>query len=86
MIWATYGPSMEMVWHDLWSCCGLNMDFVWDITFHIKPIFVTVFIQYIIYIAFHYGIATYLAALHTFPIAFSMGMIWLSPIPIPYDG
>lgn len=42
MMWARYGPSMEMVWHGLWLCCGLYMDFVWDITFHIKPACVTV--------------------------------------------
>lgn len=36
-------------------------------------------------IVFHYGIATYLAALHTSPIVSSMGMIWLSPLQITYD-
>ena len=36
-------------------------------------------------IVFNYGIATYLAQFHRFPIVSGMGMIWISPIPIPYD-
>lgn len=36
-------------------------------------------------IVLNYGIATYLVALHRYPIWSSIGMIWLSPIPIPHD-
>ena len=33
----------------------------------------------------YYSIATYLAEIHGYPIGFSIGMMWLSPIPIPHD-
>ena len=36
-------------------------------------------------ILFNYGIATYLAQFHRFLIVSGMVMIWISPIPIPYD-
>ena len=34
-------------------------------------------------IVFYYGISTYFALPHTFPIASTMGMVWLSSIPKP---
>ena len=60
------------------------MDLVWAIAFHIKPIMVLPSSSYNSFVLY-YGIATYLAAHHSYPIRSSMGMIWLSPIPIPHD-
>ena len=38
----------------------------------------------VISFVFFYGIATYLAEFHMFPIFYGMGLIRVSPIPIPY--
>ena len=34
-------------------------------------------------VVFHYGISTYFALAHIFPIASTIGMVWLSSIPKP---
>mgnify|MGYP000353280751 CR=1 FL=1 len=56
------------------------MDFVWAVAFHIKPIDVTVLLMIYILLSFTMG---FLPISHTFPIASTMGMVWLSSIPIP---
>ena len=36
-------------------------------------------------IVYCYGISTYFVKFHTFSIEYALGLVWVCPIPIPYD-
>ena len=60
------------------------MALVWAIASISKP-YMPLFSFSVDSIVFNYGIATYLAKFHIFPMVSGMGMIRVSPIPIPYN-
>ena len=69
----TYGHSMDNTW--IWYGPLLSI---------LNPYSVLSSFSYNS-IVLYYRIAMYLAEIHRYPIGFSMGMIWLSPIPIAHD-
>ena len=38
MVWDIYGPGLGMVWAKLWPIYVYDMDLIWAIAFHSKPI------------------------------------------------
>ena len=58
----------------IWVVYGFGMGYCC----HIKPMYASVFFSFDS-IVFNYGIATYLAQFHRFPIVSGMGMIWIIP-------
>ena len=74
MIWAMYGPSMEMVWHKLWPIYGQYMALVWAIA-SISKLCMPLSSFSFDSIVLNYRIAIYLAQFHRFPIVSGTGMI-----------
>ena len=72
---------MAQVWEWYGVICGTAMGHTWNWFGTWLPIGD----PHVISTVFFYGIATYFAEFHTFPIFYGMAFIQLSPTPIPYD-
>ena len=82
MVWDIYGPRLEVIWEELWSIYVYYVDLIWATALHIKPIDVSLFHS----VVYCYVMTTYFVLkVHTFSIAFCLGMVWVCPIAIPYD-
>ena len=76
-----YGPSLEVIWEELWSIYVYYVDLIWATALHIKPIDVSFFRS----VVYCYGMTIYFVKVHTFSIAFCLGMVLVCPIAITYD-
>ena len=76
-----YGPSLELIWEELWSIYVYYVDLIWATALHIKPMDVSFFRS----VVYCYGMTTYFVKVRTFSIALCLGMVWVCPIAIPYD-
>ena len=81
--------GMEHIWPKFGGDMGRAMvhyvyyvDLIWATALHIKPIDVSLFHS----VVYCYGMTTYFVLkVHTFSIAFCLGMVWVCPIAITYD-
>lgn len=80
-----YGPYMVQVlrWYSITFEHSMEHTWIWY-GFHIKPCMALSSFSYNS-IVLYYGNATYLAEIHRYPIGSSMGVIWLTCIPLPHD-
>ena len=76
-----YGPSLEVIWEELWSIYVYYVDLIWATALHIKPRDVSLFHS----VVYCYGMTAYFVKVHTFSIAFCLGMVLVCPIAITYD-
>ena len=78
VVWDIYGPYMGMIRDNLWAIQEFHKFLIWDITYHIKPIWWHVLPLYCLI----YGKAMYFVKFHTIPrygndMGYGNGMGWL---------
>ena len=62
MVWDIYGPSLVVIWEELWSIYVCYVDLIWATALHIKLIDVSLFHS----VVYFYGMTTYFVKVHTF--------------------